>query len=332
MSTDDFVKVCETVLALPQYDLGLVLPTHQTPAIGYDIAERLSKVLMEAKKPVVACVIGNSDLAARIHDEFMANGVPCFPTPERAVRALAASAFYTELREEAWAPLPIREKPRRTFRFSGPLPAQEVTKLLRSYGIDEPKSVVVRSSRELGRLRKSGFPVVCKLQSADLLHKTEAGGVVLGVADVAEAEKAMVRFRSLAKNKGIRFDGMLVQEMMEKSVELILGGTRDPVFGPVLVVGLGGIYTELIRDYVLAVAPVTAKNATKMLEQTKAARILQGYRGGPRVGIGRLSRVVSAFSRIMADEPRITEMEVNPLMVSEGRILAVDSRIIMSKD
>jgi acyl-CoA synthetase (NDP forming) len=332
VSTDDFVKVCETVLTLPQYDLGLVLPTHQTPAIDYDVAERLSKVLLQAKKPVVACAIGNSDLASMIHNEFMANGIPCFPTPERAVRALAASASYSELKDGARAPLLVRGKPRRvSSRTSGPLPAQEVSRLLLSYGIEEPKSVLVRTSRDLGRMRRFGFPVVCKLQSVDLLHKTEAGGVILGVANVAEVEKVMYRFRSLARKKGISFDGMLVQEAVEKSIELILGGTRDPSFGPVLVVGLGGIYTELIRDYALAVAPVTPNDAAKMLEQTKAARILQGYRGGPRVGIGRLSRVVSAFSRIMVDEPTIAQIEVNPLMVSESRFLAVDSRVIVGK-
>jgi len=332
VNTDDFVRVCETVLALPQYDVGLVLPTHQTPAIDYDVAERLSKVLLRAKKPVAACVIGNSDLASRIHREFMSNCIPVYPTPERAVRALAASAFYTELRDEAREPLPVREKALRTFsRRSGPLPAQEVSKLLGDYGIKEPRSVLVRSSRDMGLLKNFGFPVVCKLQSASLLHKTEAGGVVLGVTSIPEVARVLARFERVAKRKGIRLDGMLVQEMVEKGVELILGGTRDPTFGPVLVVGLGGTYTELIGDYSLAVAPVTAKEAEMMLARTKVARVLHGYRGGPRVEIARLSRVVSAFSRIMADEPGIEQMEVNPLMASERRVLAVDSRVIIGK-
>jgi acyl-CoA synthetase (NDP forming) len=332
VSTNDFNKVCETVLALPQYDLGLILPTHQTPAIDYDVAERLSKVLVSARKPVVACVIGNSDLANRIRHEFIVNGIPSFPTPERTVRALAASAFFSRLRDEAREPLPVSGKTRRPLsRKSGPLPVQKVSKLLGSYGIREPKSVLVKTSLDLGRLKRFGFPVVCKLQSAGLLHKTEAGGVVLGVANVTEAEKVLGRFRKMAQEKGIRFDGMLVQELVEKGVELILGGTRDRVFGPVLVVGLGGTYTELIRDYALAVAPVTAKEAAKLLAQTKVARILQGYRGGPRAEINLLSRVVSSFSKIMADEPNIEQMEVNPLMVTERGVLAVDSRIIIGK-
>ena len=332
VTTDQFVKVTESVLALREHDLVLVMPTHQAPAIDYDIASRLGEVVSRAGKPVSMCVIGDSELAHRIHMEFMARGIPSFPTPERAVRALAVVGAYARLKE-ATEPQVLRKKaPHRFGRRSGPLPPQDVSRLLRSHGIGEPKSVVVRSPKDLGRLKRIGFPVACKLLSEELLHKTDVGGVAVDVADVAEAESVLARFRKLAGKKGIRFDGMLVQEMVKNGVELILGGIRDPTFGPVVVFGLGGTYTELIREYSLAVAPVTPRESRAMLTQGKLGRVLDGYRGGPKVKMSRLSQVVSDFSRIMVENPSIEQMEVNPLMATEDEILAVDARVILARD
>ena len=128
------------------------------------------------------------------------------------------------------------------------------------------------------------------------------------------------------------FDGMLVQEMVDKGVELLLGGTRDPTFGPVVVVGLGGTYTELVRDYTLAVAPVKIEEAKMMLGRGMLGRSISGYRGGPRVPVDRLAKVVSDFSRIMVENPQIEQMEVNPLMATEGAILSVDARVLLRRD
>jgi acyl-CoA synthetase (NDP forming) len=164
-----------------------------------------------------------------------------------------------------------------------------------------------------------------------LLHKTDIGGVVVDIKSRAEAESTLVRFTRLAKRKGLRFDGMLVQEMVRDGVELILGETRDPTFGPVLAVGLGGTYTELLRDYALAVAPVTEREAKRMIEQTRLGEILGGYRGGPRVGIGSLCRVISSFSKILAENPAIEQMEVNPLICTTSGVLAVDARVVLDE-
>lgn len=329
-TTDEFVRVTESILALPGYDLVLVMPTHQTPAIGYGIAEKLGDAVANSKKPVSICVIGNTEFSSSIHREFMARGIPTFPTPERAVRALAVAATYSDLKEEAREPLMIRRKaPRRFSRTKGPLPPQDVSRLIRSYGILEPKSVIIRSSKELRRLKGFGFPVACKLLSEGLLHKKDVGGVIVNVASAAEVESIFERFRRLAAKKGMRFGGMMVQRMVENGVELILGGTRDPTFGPIVLLGLGGTYTELIRDYSLAVAPVTPKEVKARLVQTRLGNVLEGYRGGPKVKIGRLCQVVSDFSRIMVENPLIEQMEVNPLIATEDEILSVDARAIL---
>ncbi len=329
VTTEDFVRVTESVLSFPQFDLGLLLPTHQAPAIDYDVGKRLEKVVLSSGKPVAACVIGNSDLAYRIQREFIDGGIPSFPTPERAVRSLAALASYAKPSGRSSEPTVRARVALRFSRSRGPLLPEEVSRLLKSYGIKEPRSVVVRTREDVDKVRRIGFPVVCKLLSEALSHKTDVGGVMMGVGSTADAEKVFAGFRKLARNKGIRFAGMLAQETAGRGVELILGGTRDPVFGPMVMVGLGGTYTELIRDYALALAPVTPKEAEALLAQTRAARALEGYRGGPRVGVESLSRVVSAFSRILVEQPPIQELEVNPLTVTKDGAVAVDARVLL---
>jgi acetyltransferase len=329
-TTSEFVRVVKLVTTLPEYDLVLVLPTHQAPGIDCDIAERLGEAVSKTRKLVVSCVIGNSELAERLHREFMERGIPSFPTPERAVRALAVASEYARSRRAVRGPGVILRRTLRGFGHrKGPLAPKEVSSLLRSHGIDEPKSVVIESSRDFARLRRFRFPVACKLLSKGLLHKTDLGGVVVDVPDGAEAERVFRRFEKLTARKGLPFEGMLVQEMVPRGVELLLGGMRDPTFGPVIVLGFGGAYAEVIRDYSLAVAPVTPLEVRRMLIGEKLGLVLGGYRGGPRVNTGRLSKLVSSFSRIMVENPQIEQMEVNPLMATDRTILSVDARVLL---
>jgi acyl-CoA synthetase (NDP forming) len=331
-STDDFVRVTKEILSSRRYDLGLLLPTHQTPAIDASIAGKLSEAILETGKPVAVCVIGNSELASRIHLEFISNGIPSFPTPERAVRALAAATSVMEYKGESLARLAARRKaPGRLHLDRGRLPVLEISRLLQAYGIAEPKSVVVRTAGDVGKVRRLTFPVACKMQSAQLHHKKDIGGVVLGVQTPNEVQSVLSRFKKLADTKWMRFDGMLVQEMVADGTELILGGTRDPTFGPVVALGMGGTYTEIIRDFSLAVAPVSPAEVRRMLSRTKLDEILGGYRGGPKVDENRLCRLVSDFSRIMVENPSIEQMEVNPLIATSHDILAVDTRVIIAK-
>ncbi|HEV2227272.1 MAG TPA: acetate--CoA ligase family protein [Nitrososphaerales archaeon] len=330
-STDEFVRATEAVLALPNYDLALVIPTHQTPAIDSDIASKLADVASKANKPVCMCVIGDAEFAFEIQREFMAKGIPTFPTPERAIRALAAVPAYQSLAKNARAPTNVRpRRPLISSRSSGSLAQPQVSRLLRSYGIGEAKSVIVHSSRDLRRLKNLVFPVACKFLSKKLVHKTDVGGVILDVKNPDQVKSALKRLKKLAGARKFVFDGMLVQEMLKDGIEVILGGNRDPTFGPVVMLGPGGIYTELIHDYSLAIAPVKPEQAAEMIAQNKLGRVLDGYRGGRKMDVGRLTRVVSRFSRIMLDNPRIREIEVNPLMVSKDKILSVDARVILA--
>jgi acetyltransferase len=330
-TTDEFVRATEAVLALPAYDLALVIPTHQTPAIGYEIATKLGEVASKAGKPICMCVIGEADFAATIQKGFMARGIPSFPTPERSVRALAALPSYQSLARTARAPVGIRpRRPLFSSSSAGSLSQLQISGLLRSYGVGQAKSVVIHSSRDMRKLRNLVFPVACKLLSKGLMHKTDVGGVILNVG-YDEVESTLARLKKLAGAKKLPFEGMLVQEMIKNGIEVILGGNRDPAFGPVMVLGLGGTYTELIHDYSLAIAPVTPYEVKDMIARSNLGKIFDGYRGGPKVRIESFARTVSRFSRIMLDNPRIEQMELNPLTVTRDKVFSVDARVVLGR-
>jgi acyl-CoA synthetase (NDP forming) len=330
-TTSEFVKATELALGLPDYDLILIFPSHQSPAIDHDVARRLEGVVSSARKPVCMCVMGSSELAVRNHKYFMANRIPSFPTPERAVRALSAVPAYESLRTEARPPADLPPKPLIALgRIRGPLPQPAVARLLRAYGIGEPKSAVVRSPRDLRKGEEVGFPVACKLLSRRLLHKTDAGGVILGVDGRPELSAAFFRFKKLAERKGLSFEGMLVQEMVNDGVEIILGGTRDTTFGPTILFGVGGSHAELFRDYSLGIAPLTMEQAMTLMNRSRLSPALDGYRGGPPVNRRELARIVSSFSKIMVENPSIEQIEVNPLIATKESILALDARAILA--
>ncbi len=330
-TTEDFVKVVREVAALPQYDLVLVLPTHQTPSIDPDVASRLVEVAAGTSKPVCMCVVGRAELASELHTVFMRNDIPSFPTPERAVRALASLWFYSSLKKRVEESPRARVRVRRSSWKSGQLAHQELSGLLKGYGLQEPRSILLRTPTDFAMLGRVRYPVACKLLSKDLPHKTDVGGVVLGVKTSDEAREQFAKLKAVADRTRAKFDGVLVQEMVGKGVELILGARRDPAFGPTVAVGLGGTYVELSRDVSIAVAPVAPSEVRAMLEGTSLEKILRGYRGGPGASMERLCEAVSKFSKIMVENSSIEEIEVNPLIATRGSVLAVDARALVSR-
>jgi len=175
-----------------------------------------------------------------------------------------------------------------------------------------------------------GFPVVLKLDSPDIAHKTEVGGVKLGLADAAAVRAAFAEIMASAKRHAptARLDGVLVQPMAKKGVELILGGRQDGQFGPMVLVGTGGVQAELWKDVVLDMAPVSPARAEQMLRALKGFPLLDGFRGAPKADVAAVARAVSAFSVLLAEAGgRIAEAEVNPLIAGEWGCLAVDGLV-----
>jgi acyl-CoA synthetase (NDP forming) len=201
------------------------------------------------------------------------------------------------------------------------------TRLLAKYGIKCPKTELARSSEEAKLLAsRIGYPVALKADSPEVLHKTDLGGVLLNLRDASEVESAYSLIVRRFSGKKLR--GVLVQQMAGKgAVELILGGKRDSQFGQMIMLGMGGIYVEVFRDFSLRVCPITESDAEEMLRELRAYPILAGARGKKPVDMKALVGAMLAVSRLLEKEgPK--EFDINPLMADESGCVAVDMRLL----
>lgn len=207
--------------------------------------------------------------------------------------------------------------------------------LLTAYGVAVPLSVVVAGADEVGQKLKSlKFPVVVKVMSPDILHKSDAGGVRINLRtpeEVAEAVRAMMQQPTIA---GACIDGFLVEEMAPAGQEMVIGGLRDPQFGPLVMVGLGGIFVEVLADVSFRICPITRLDAQEMLAELKGAAILKGARGRKPVSLEAivdvLLKVGGENGLLMQHAADIKEADINPLIVSESGAVAVDARFILT--
>ena len=209
-------------------------------------------------------------------------------------------------------------------------------RLLASFGISVPKSVIVQdadaAAAACGNLK---LPLVLKVVSPDILHKSEAGGVEVGLksaADVGDALRAMMRRPAI---ENARIDGFLLEEMAPAGVELVVGGLRDPQFGPLVMVGLGGVFVEVLADVAFRICPITRLDAGEMLDELKGAALLRGARGRKPVSreaiVDVLLKVGGERGLLMTHGEEIAEVDINPLIVSEHGAVAVDARFVLTK-
>ncbi len=212
------------------------------------------------------------------------------------------------------------------------LTEREAKDVLACYGVPVVGEKLVQSADEAAAAAEAlGMPVVLKAESPDLPHKTEAGVIRLNLRSAAEVRDAyaVIMDRANAVVPKPRVNGVLVQPMVPQGAEMVVGGRVDPLFGPLVVVGLGGILVELMKDTVLALAPVGRDEALGMLRQLKGIKLLEGFRNLPAVDLGRLADVISRVSLFVADQQdRIAELDVNPLICAGDRITAVDALIV----
>jgi acyl-CoA synthetase (NDP forming) len=214
------------------------------------------------------------------------------------------------------------------------LTEREAKALLSLYGVPVVHERLTQSAAEaVDAAEALGCPVVLKVESPDLPHKTEAGVIRLNLrsADEVRAGYAAVMANAHKVSPPPRINGVLVQPMVTQGIEMVVGGRNDPLFGPMVVVGLGGILVEVLKDTALSPAPVTPSQAEGLLRQLKGVKLLEGFRGMPGTDIGRLAKVISDVSRFMADHRNtVAELDVNPLICAGDRITAVDALIIVS--
>ena len=178
---------------------------------------------------------------------------------------------------------------------------------------------------------KIGYPVVLKIVSPDIIHKSDIGGVIINGENQNDVEKAYNKIMSAVKTKKprSRITGILVQEMAPSSTEIIVGSIKDPQFGPTLMFGLGGIFVEVYKDTTFRIAPITIDEAKEMISEIKAYSLLKGYRGQPKADIDAIAKVLTNTSQLVMNHQEIKELDLNPIMVYENGLKTVDARIIL---
>ena len=209
------------------------------------------------------------------------------------------------------------------------LSLSESFRVLEAYGLPVAKYAVLRGVEDVHLADSIGYPLVLKLDSPDITHKTEVGGVKVGVASAEELRSSMEdmlsRVRSL--QPGARVAGFIVQELVKGAHEVIIGGLNDAQFGPLVVFGLGGVFVEILRDVVFELAPVSVEEALEMIKRIRGYRLLEGYRGLGRANLKLLAETISRASLMFSElSPYVEEMDLNPTFVSDSWIKVVDAR------
>jgi acyl-CoA synthetase (NDP forming) len=200
------------------------------------------------------------------------------------------------------------------------------------YGIPVTKFKVAKNEAEAVKFAEEiGYPVVLKIVSPDIIHKSDVGGVIVGLKNAQEVRNAYKQIlKNVKKHKAnAKIVGVLVQEMAPSSTEVIVGAIKDPQFGPALMFGLGGIFVEVLKDVTFRVAPITIDEAREMITEVKAYPLLKGYRNQPPADIEAIVQILLNASRLVMDHQEIKELDLNPIIVYEKGAKTVDARIIL---
>ena len=208
----------------------------------------------------------------------------------------------------------------------------EAKTICQEYNIPVTRFEVAKSEEEAVKFaEKIGFPVVLKIVSPDIIHKSDVGGVMLDLKTALEVERA---YRTILANvnnhqPSAKVSGILIQEMAPSSTEVIIGAIKDDQFGPTLMFGLGGIFVEILKDVAFRIAPVTKQEAELMITEIKAYPVLKGYRNQPPLDINAIAEIIVNTSKLVTDHQEIKELDLNPIMVYEKGAKTVDARIIL---
>jgi len=210
----------------------------------------------------------------------------------------------------------------------------ESKSLIKEIGLNTTNFHVAKNVSEARKIANQiGFPIVMKIVSPQIIHKTDAGGVKLNVKNEKETEIAFNDIISNCKkfNEDAEIRGILIEKMVKSSTEIIVGVTRDPTFGPAIMFGLGGIFVELLKDVSFRIAPITDKDAKEMIHEIKALPMLQGFRGGPIVNLENIVNILLKISKLSVDFIKdIKEIDLNPIFAYEDSLLIVDARVILT--
>ena len=216
----------------------------------------------------------------------------------------------------------------------GLLTEVESKELFKKAGIPVIETRLARSKKEaISMSKEMGFPVVLKISSLDVVHKSDSGGVKLGLMNGTQVGKAYGEIASSIKSEypEAKIQGVSVQTMATPGIEVIVGMSKDPQFGPVLMFGLGGILVEVLKDVSFRIVPVTKRDAKEMIKEIKGYPVLEGYRGQQPANISALEDIIVKVSQFVDENPKIKELDLNPIFAYKDKALAVDARVILEQ-
>jgi 4-hydroxybutyryl-CoA synthetase (ADP-forming) len=341
-----FEKVLLLTLAHPNVGSVVTMCTPSATLNYDDLARVLVKMSQQfPNKTILASLMGLAEGTEnrRIMSE---GGIPYYLYSEPAIRTLKAMYDFKKSVDEASAKRAtlqfakdtakvksIFENVRKNGRSN--LLEEEGYEVLEAYGFPTPKSVLCTTEQEcMNAANQIGYPLVMKIVSPDIIHKSDAGGVKVGIKTDDELKNS---FRTITENalkykSDAKLKGVLVQEMVKSAKETILGASRDPTFGPVIMFGLGGIYVEVLKDVVFRIVPIDEQEAINMVEAIKTIKLLKGVRGEKSSDLRAISDSLQRLSQLVVDFPEIKEFDINPLLVLEvGKgARVVDARIILN--
>lgn len=341
--SDRYEKALEAALKDPGVDAIIFLLTPQAMTDIANTAEAVVRISGNHDKPVLACFMGGKEVAAG--NRILGEGqIPFYDFPEDAADALRIMVQQQEwINTEYEEPVQMRADRERAAmtvlaaQKAGRLKLNEMEarQVVAAYGLPLPQSQLAFNGDQASQFAAEiGYPVVMKIISPDILHKSDMGGVVVGVQDEKEARQAyqdiLLRARRYMPDADIW--GVAVQQMVDKGKEIILGVTRDPTFGHMIMFGLGGIYVEVLKDVQFAIAPITPTQAQDMITSLRSYPLFAGVRGEPPSDMEAMVECLLRVSQMVTDLPQIVELDINPLFVYETGegVMAVDARIVIS--
>jgi len=339
-----YAKALEIAAKDHGIDGMLVVLTPQGMTNPTQIAEQLRPYASSTGKPVLASWMGGADVAGG--EEILNRaGIPTFPFPDTAAKAFYYMWRYAYNLKGLYETPSLRHEDRHDRGLSESivkkvhdagrtiLTEYESKQLLAAYGIPTVRTEIAENAREAARLAgQIGYPVVLKLYSETITHKTDVGGVQLNLKNADEVQIAFDEIRELVEQKkgAGHFLGVTVQPMAKlDGYELIIGSSIDAQFGPVLLFGAGGQLVEVAKDSALALPPLNSTLARRMMEQTKIYTALKGVRGREPVDLAALEDLLVRFSELVTEQPWIKEIDINPLLASPERLLALDARVVL---
>lgn len=340
-----YERVLRAALADPNVDAALVILTPIRPGASEETARAVARATAGTTKTVACCFLGVSDFSAGLAVLHGA-GLPHFPYPENAARALARSARVRAVQaiDPAKRVRPAFDVPRAAVsatiaaaladRTEAYLPQHAANPIFAAYGLTTlPGGFAADADAARALAARLTPPYVMKVMSPDVVHKAKAGGVVLGLwsPDDAAAAFARIRDRVTERVPGARIDGVYMEETAKDGLELIVGGSRDPRFGPMVMFGLGGRLVEGLRDVTFRLAPMWRSSAERMIDEIRGRALLDGVAGGPALDRAAAADAVLRVSELMADHPEIVEFDINPLVLHPRGATVADSRITLRR-